>query len=467
VSSDLNPTTRIYIGALCLAATGAMVFLLASSNVRPSPADLALAVALAAVLNVAHRHPLPFAAHAQLVLDTAIILAAVLLLDPRLAVLSAGLGPLLANLPRRDPWPQSYFNAAQSAIQAAAGSVALAVGGFWHRDDPFARPDFLIPVILAGAAMFVVNTTSVAAIVAFQTNRPAWAALPEVAAHDRTEAAAHLAQLGLGLLAAVVADAHTWALILLVLPGAVVFSSLGHHVRLRLRAEARLVHLAYHDPLTDLANRTRLIEDLAEALRGPAPLALLFLDLDDFKAVNDTLGHETGDQLLVEVAARLRSCAPEDATVARHGGDEFTILLPDPTGPAEPTRVAARMLAALATPADLGPRQVTIPASIGIVRRRAEHRTPADLLRDADAALYRAKDDGRGRIAVFSPDPSDPSAGRTADPSSERRRQRTGETARVWSSISAPLAMPAQPVADLAQPRYPAVPDATADVLAR
>jgi diguanylate cyclase (GGDEF)-like protein len=172
--------------------------------------------------------------------------------------------------------------------------------------------------------------------------------------------------------------------------------------------EARLAHQASHDPLTGLPNRTRFRERLERALgrarRDGRPCAVLFLDLDRFKQVNDTLGHAAGDQLLVAVAARLQSCLRDADTLARLGGDEFALLLEEIGDLAGALRIADRLLAALAPALPVAGRDLVVAASLGVALSTGLEDTPADLLRFADVALYRAKDAGGGGYAVFSPD---------------------------------------------------------------
>jgi len=166
---------------------------------------------------------------------------------------------------------------------------------------------------------------------------------------------------------------------------------------------------AYVDPLTGLANRIRFHDQLASSLElapgsGAMP-ALLFIDLDGFKLVNDTLGHGVGDELLVKVAERLRLTVTSPAVVARFGGDEFTILLPDVTTIDTATDVAEQVLTALTPVFQLSHHDVSVSASIGIAWHSLPGQTAAatavDLLRNADTAMYRAKARGRGRHAVF------------------------------------------------------------------
>jgi diguanylate cyclase (GGDEF)-like protein/PAS domain S-box-containing protein len=176
----------------------------------------------------------------------------------------------------------------------------------------------------------------------------------------------------------------------------------------RKRAEEKLLHDALHDGLTGLPNRSLFMDRLGQALayqrrREDYRFAVLFLDVDRFKTVNESLGHTQGDVLLVEVARRLRGIARPGDTVARLGGDEFALLLGDFADPEEPVRVAGRLQEALAAPYDLEGTEVFTTASIGVAAGSRDYAQPEDLLRDADTAMYRAKESGRARHAVFHP----------------------------------------------------------------
>lgn len=163
--------------------------------------------------------------------------------------------------------------------------------------------------------------------------------------------------------------------------------------------EERLRHQAHHDALTGFANRTRFLEGVGAALaRGRA--AVLFLDLDRFKVVNDSLGHAVGDQLLVAVAARLRDCAESGDLLARLGGDEFTLLLAPGSGLDAARRRAERVLAALAAPLPIDGHAVVVTTSVGIAFGEAGWRA-TDLLRDADVAMYQAKRAGKARYVIY------------------------------------------------------------------
>ncbi len=169
--------------------------------------------------------------------------------------------------------------------------------------------------------------------------------------------------------------------------------------------EEQLRHQALHDPLSGLPNRAlfmdRLEHALARANRRGSKVAVVFTDLDNFKVINDSLGHKMGDQLLVAVAERLKDCVRSDDTAARLGGDEFTILVEDVTGVGEAVQVAERIAEILQPPFALEDQEVFATVSIGIALNSTAQEQPADLLRHADLAMYRAKHRGKARYEVF------------------------------------------------------------------
>jgi len=176
----------------------------------------------------------------------------------------------------------------------------------------------------------------------------------------------------------------------------------------RRQMNQQLLFQATHDPLTGLPNRTRLLEHLTELLREAKlgeRVGLCFLDLDGFKGVNDTLGHEAGDRLLATVARRLSAAIdPARHLVARMGGDEFVILVPESKGPASVIEVAEAALAALRRPFVLDEHRLTVTASLGLVERMAVGTEPTELLRAADITLYWAKTEGKDCWALFDPE---------------------------------------------------------------
>jgi diguanylate cyclase (GGDEF)-like protein/PAS domain S-box-containing protein len=174
----------------------------------------------------------------------------------------------------------------------------------------------------------------------------------------------------------------------------------------RKRAEERLKHDALHDVLTGLPNRTLLMDHLTLAVerakrRGDRLFAVLFLDLDRFKIINDSLGHMVGDQLLVGIARRLETCLRPGDTVARLGGDEFTVLLEDLSGADEAIEIAERLQNKLSRPFNLNGHDVFTTVSIGIALSATGYDRAEDVLRDADTAMYRAKTLGKARHEVF------------------------------------------------------------------
>lgn len=176
-------------------------------------------------------------------------------------------------------------------------------------------------------------------------------------------------------------------------------------ITLALRQEHELLRSAFHDGLTGLANRALLLDRLAHAIaqsqRHPGrPFAVLFLDVDHFKTVNDSLGHQVGDALLCTVAERLERCVRPSDTLARLGGDEFVVLGHD-LGVGQAEALAERMLVSLQEPIAVMGQEVVVSASIGVAPGGVNYVDGLDLLRDADTAMYRAKQDGRGRVCVF------------------------------------------------------------------
>jgi diguanylate cyclase (GGDEF)-like protein/PAS domain S-box-containing protein len=171
--------------------------------------------------------------------------------------------------------------------------------------------------------------------------------------------------------------------------------------------ERRLLHQASHDTLTGLPNRMLLRDRVDQALarrrRSRAPLAVIFLDLDDFKNVNDTLGHAEGDAVLQEVARRLDGCIRGCDTATRLGGDEFAVLVDDLADESQAITVAERILDALAEPLDVAGRTIEPTGSLGIAFAVDGRDTADALLRDADAAMYLAKDSGKGAYAIYEP----------------------------------------------------------------
>ena len=178
-------------------------------------------------------------------------------------------------------------------------------------------------------------------------------------------------------------------------------------VTAQMLAQEALAHQALRDPLTGLANRVALLDRLSQALvaleRGPGRIVLLFIDLDDFKSINDTLGHEMGDRVLVEISRRLTRIARRGDTVARFGGDEFVLLCVARGDDDDLGLIADRAMRAVRAPIKHGTHGLTVTGSLGAVMTSDPDADPGDLLQRADMAMYGAKRAGRNRVQVYSP----------------------------------------------------------------
>ncbi len=176
-------------------------------------------------------------------------------------------------------------------------------------------------------------------------------------------------------------------------------------ITLRKKAEDQLKRQAFHDPLTGLPNRALFLDHLRLAMergrRHKHMFAVIYMDLDRFKVINDSLGHETGDELLRGVARVLEKCGRSVDTVARFGGDEFAILLEEIAAPRDAITIARRILDGVRQPFDIGGNEVFTSASLGLVLKTEGYDRPESLLRDADTAMYRAKELGKSRFKVF------------------------------------------------------------------
>ena len=215
----------------------------------------------------------------------------------------------------------------------------------------------------------------------------------------------------------------------------------------RMRAEERLIHQARHDHLTGLPNRIHLLERLDAAIaetraQARGPFAVLFLDLDRFKLVNDSVGHAAGDEMLVEVGRRIARLLREGDVVARLGGDEFAVLLGDASDQAAAQAVVSRILADLGRPVWIAGRELFPSASVGIAMWQPRYHHGEDLLRDADAAMYRAKALGRDRSELFDEEMR-AEATRLLDLEADLRRAILADAFEPWF----------QPIVDLASGR--------------
>jgi len=180
-----------------------------------------------------------------------------------------------------------------------------------------------------------------------------------------------------------------------------------HDLTLRKENENKILHLATHDSLTGLPNRMllqdRIQQAIARAQRHPGLVAVMFVDLDNFKTINDSLGHDIGDSLLKSVAERIARCIRDEDTVARQGGDEFIVVLDELNDPKDAADIAKKILDALGKPYSIGERELHTGASIGIAVYPMDGQRVDELLKNSDTAMYHAKDAGRNNFQFFAP----------------------------------------------------------------
>jgi diguanylate cyclase (GGDEF)-like protein len=402
---ELRLSTKLYIAMIVLATLGLAISMLAGSTI-PDGKRLMFAVVFAGLQTAAMLFPLHFASGTKIVFNTSVIFAVTLLFTPGIAMLIVGSGTLLAYIARRQTWDETLFNSSQIMLQAGIGSFILTRVG-WNFDDLMLnRPALTLMVFPTAGAMYLIEFLSVTIILALQSQQSPLRVWRRVVPFNSIEM---LSQFTLGFLSAVVVHVYAWMLPLLLTLALVIYRSRKRHLQLHKQSEI-LMHQAFHDPLTALPNRAlfldRLEHALARADRQQQAIAILFLDLDRFKVINDSLGHDTGDQLLIAVAKRLQACLRPQDTVARLGGDEFTILIEDITKMADAIRVAERVKEGLRAPFTLAGQEVVITTSIGIALSGAgfgQH-DPGELMRDADMAMYKAKHKGKARHEIFDTD---------------------------------------------------------------
>ena len=217
------------------------------------------------------------------------------------------------------------------------------------------------------------------------------------------------------------------------------FVSVTRDVTERKLVEEQVEHLAYHDALTALPNRRlfrdRLTMALAHARRLQSHVAVVFLDLDRFKDVNDTLGHSLGDEILKVIAIRLKAALRQDDSIARMGGDEFTLLLENLKSTNDAAKIAQKILDLIAQPMRVDDNELFITASVGVAVFPSDGDTPDALLKNADQAMYRAKDSGRNLYHLFTPSMNSHAAARLSMENSLRRALERGELALHYQPV--------------------------------
>jgi len=425
------------IGALT-AALGLLVLLgawrgaVAAGTAAPTARDLLVAVCLAGATSATYQFPLHVRPKTKLYLASAPLYLLVVLVPPPLAATVGGLATLLGELSVRRA---RRTRAGDTASEGGRRLLVLLLGGAVAHLPASVLPP-LLTLVATAVVLLAGDIVTAPLVLAPITGEPPLGVIVAVARASWLEEGA---QYLLGVVGALAAAQALWAPLLLVGPIGLMYDALDRAEGARQEAEAAraqavqaaeaLEHQALHDALTGLPNRTLLHDRLEYALRlverDATALALLLLDLDRFKVVNDMLGHQAGDALLRQVAARLHGALRTSDTVARLGGDEFAVLLPgaDREGA---VRVTQTLLAALVAPVTLEEQTVQVGASIGVALAPVQGREAAVLLRHADVAMYVAKRAGSG-YAVYDPRQDDDYAGSVPRAEEVRRALATDE----------------------------------------
>lgn len=394
---------RVFTAAV-IAAGVAVLCLTLQPSVDFTP--MVLAIAATAALTASLRLPLPtMRAGATLSASFIVNFASLLTLGANATTLVAIAGAISQsghNLKGGRQLYRTLFNVACIVITVqAAAMTSSALGGV---AGALTWPQALPPLVGSVITYFVVNTGVSATVIALSTSRPVgrvW--------HERFLGSGPSYFIGAAFATAVaetIVIGHWEILLAVAAPAGLSLWAYKVHAESSLALQESLRRAAQHDTLTGLPNRALFVELLQHALNhgrrnAGVRSAMLFLDLDRFKIVNDTLGHVIGDELLVVTSKRLRSCLRDSDTLARLGGDEFVILLQDPRSVNEATLVADRIQRAVQAPLSLGGRDIFVSASIGIAMSRDSYADPIVIMRDADAAMYRAKAAGKARYVVF------------------------------------------------------------------
>ena len=379
---------------LAVVSTGSLAILITIAAGLPHLRLDGVALTLVACTVAAESVPIKIPRHGfieELTCSFTFAFALLLYSGPVLAILSLVLASVASDLRHRKPVVRLLFNASQYAIGMAAAAGVLALFSDVPRPGPGAEflPEDVPAVLLAAGCFFLVNIALVGTVSALHQHVPVirhlWADL------GIQGPMANL-MLGMAPVVVLVCDFSLWLLPLAVLPMVAVHRSGQAVVRDR--------HRALHDGLTQLPNRTNLRDRVQYALAGAhrSGGALVILDLDSFKEVNDTLGHLVGDELLRRVAQRLAAAVDPIATVARLGGDEFAVCLPDVISDEDLRAALDRIHAVFEHPVELEQLSLQISGSLGIARW-PQHGTDVEtLLQRADIALYKAKD---GHVPSF------------------------------------------------------------------
>ena len=448
-----NRATALHCYLTAVSVVGMALLVAAVATVHPR--DLRhhlLIVVVAAVLLVAgEMKPIPVSrgtdAGDELSISSTMAMALLLLLAPGVACLTQGVALVVDEMRERRKWDRLFFNISQytiSLLAARAVFAALTHDVVFGQPGPF-RPSQLPAALAAALAFFLLNNGLTGIAVAVAIREPVRRLVME-------DLRSHLPTAGVLLaLAPVAAQALAWsvaAIPLLLVP------LIAVHRSARLASERE--HEALHDALTGLPNRALFLARLRQACHevDRRPLAVMLLDLDHFKDVNDTLGHHVGDMLLIEVAARLRSGLREGDLVARLGGDEFAVLAFRAGTESEAMDVAARIRAAFDVSFPLSGADLSARCSIGVALAPRDGHDEDLLLKRADVAMYDAKNN-RGAIAMYDHARDEHSVERLGLVAELRAGMRNGEVFPVYQPLCAAATGEVVGVEALARWRHP------------
>jgi diguanylate cyclase (GGDEF)-like protein len=404
------PAVHVYVAAVSAVGLGLLAALL--TTIRPASQPLHSTVFWLFVFLAVLGELLPIkvprgSEEEEITISTTFVFALLLSSGPFLAIVTQAASSLIGDLSRRKPLWKAIFNLSQTSMSVAAAAAVLVRFGDLPRlgGPPYFGPSDVPLILAAAAAYFVVNNVLTGVALALAQQVP-------IVRYLRDDIAFQAITTGVLLSIApavvVVGEFNPLLIPILTLPVAAVYRSANtslENARLVTRLEQSLVQLteqaaknqyqALHDALTDLPNRVLFHDRVQQAIRASqrerSSVAVMIMDLDHFKEINDTLGHHNGDRLLQQVGVRLRGVLRESDTVARLGGDEFGILLPQVPDTATATAVAGKVLKGLEDPLMVDGMALDVTASIGIAIC-PQHGEDVDvLLRRADVAMYVAK----------------------------------------------------------------------------
>ena len=391
VGESAVPTTRAwptallwYVGGVIVGGSALFIVLVKHASAAGVPPRLGAFLMLAALLVASEQYPISIQRRGgsdNVSLSGIFACALVLQWTTGWAVVAQVVAQLLDDVRSRRSWWKCLFNAGQYSLSLSAAAGVAHVAGYGRPGVPAGLQ--IVAALAAGFTFFLANNIITGTALAWASHERV---VPFLLSDAAFQASVNGAMTVLAPVVIAAADTNIWMVPLLLVPAVAVYR--GAHVSLEKE------HRARHDHLTELPNRFYFTEAMAEAIRmegNEGSLAVMVMDLDSFKELNDTLGHAAGDELLRQVGPRLRSALPADAMLARLGGDEFAVLLPDAADASAATRVAARIVEALTTPFTVEETSLDLHASIGIALFPEHGEMPEHLLQHADVAMYVAK----------------------------------------------------------------------------